>query len=164
MDALNHLRLGKPAIATGNHVFAAHQARIAHDAVSHQLGMFHGDGVVADYSWNKDLARGQFLVLPDPPFMFVPNISCFDGISACPHLQNQIDDFFERCIRDMRHVPTAEAHVISYALFRDSRKRVVQRLNAQIGPLTIFFGTLLNQMIVHVGQDCIVHLEKQPAS
>src|ERR1700733_7337210 len=93
--------------------------------------------------------------------MFVPYIRCFDGIGSSPHLENQIHDFFQRRIGHMRHVPAAEAHVISNAVLRDSRERVVQRLNAQIGPLAIFLRTLLNQVIVHVGQHCIVYLEQQ---
>src|ERR1700722_15128522 len=93
--------------------------------------------------------------------MFVPNIGGFDGIGSGFYLENQIHDFFERGIGHMRHVPAAEAHMISNAVLRDSSERVVQRLDAQISPLTIFLGTLLNQMIVHVGQHCIVDLEQQ---
>ena len=38
---------------------------------------------------------------------------------------------------------------------------VVQGLDSQVGPLTIFLRTLLYQMIVHVGEHRVVHLQKQ---
>ena len=61
----------------------------------------------------------------------------------------------------MWDVPAAKADVIPDAVLWDSSEGVVQRVDAQIGPLAIFLWTLLNQMIVHVGEHRIVHLEKQ---
>ena len=63
----------------------------------------------------------------------------------------------------MRNMPAAEADVVSNAILRDSGERVVQRLYPEIGPLAIFGRALLYQMVIHIGQHRIVHLEEHTA-
>src|SRR5665213_725733 len=93
--------------------------------------------------------------------MFVPRISCLDRISSCSYLQDEADDVFERGVRQMRYVPASETHVIPNAILGDSTQCVIQGVHAQLSPFTVAFRTLLNQMIVHVCEYCVIHLKKQ---
>src|SRR5580704_5985665 len=91
----------------------------------------------------------------------MPRIGGFDRISAGAHLDDQIDDLFERRIRQMRDMPTAEAHVIADAVLGNTAERMIERVDSELRPLAIAFGAPLNQMIVHVGEYSVVHLKKQ---
>ena len=53
--------------------------------------------------------------------MFVPDVRRLDRISPGAHFENQIDDFFQRRVGDVRHVPAAEAYVIPNAVFGNPR-------------------------------------------
>src|SRR5580658_3617951 len=91
----------------------------------------------------------------------MPRISGFDGISAGAHLYDQIGDIFERRVGHMRNMPASEAHVIADAVLGNAAERVIERIDSELRPLTIAFGTLLYQVIVHVGKYGVVHLKKQ---
>src|SRR5579862_1523796 len=58
----------------------------------------------------------------------------------------------------MRNMPTAEADVVSNSVFGDALQGVIESLNAETGPLAVFFRTLLDIVIVHVGEHSVVYL------
>ncbi len=58
-------------------------------------------------------------------------------------------------------MPAAEAEVVADAVFRDAFQGVVERVDAQLGPLAVALGAPANQGVVHVGQDGVVHLQQQ---
>src|ERR1035438_4685607 len=91
----------------------------------------------------------------------MPWISGFDGVGSGAYLHDQIGDVFECRIRKMRNMPTSEAHVIADAVLRNAAERVIERIHSELRPLTIALGTLLDKMIVHVGEHGVVYLEEQ---
>ena len=62
----------------------------------------------------------------------------------------------------MRNVPTAEANVIANTIFGNPTQRVIQGIHAQLRLLPVSFRTLLDPLVIHVGEDSVVDLEKQP--
>src|SRR5579862_5771399 len=58
----------------------------------------------------------------------------------------------------MRNMPTAEANVVANSVFGDALKSMIEGLNAQAGPLAVLFRTLLDIVIVHVGEHSVVYL------
>ena len=105
--------------------------------VGDQPRMLDRRGVVRDDARDQDLARRQLHLLPHAPFVLVAHIGGLDRIGAGLHLQDQVDDVLERRVGDVRHVPAAEADVIADAVLRDAFERVVERLDAQLGPFAI---------------------------
>jgi len=61
----------------------------------------------------------------------------------------------------MRNMPASETHVIAHPVLGNVPERVIERIHAKLRPLAIGLGTLLNQVVVHVGEHGVIHLEKQ---
>ncbi len=51
--------------------------------------------------------------------------------------------------------------MIANPLLRDSAQGVIERLDAQLGPLPILLRALLHQVVVHVGEHRIVYLHDE---
>src|SRR5262249_24994144 len=92
VDTTDEGALGKAAIRTGKHIFAAYHARIELNAPGHQLRVLHNVRGVTDHAWNEHLAVPQLDSFPDLPLMRVSRIRSLNGITARPYLQNEVDD------------------------------------------------------------------------
>ncbi len=68
------------AVGCGDDVLASDQVGEADDAVGDQLGMLDDVGGVADDARKEDLAVGQLDVLPDLPFVLVPDIARLERV------------------------------------------------------------------------------------
>ena len=109
----------------------------ADDAVGDQARVLDGDDVVRDHAGDQDPVVRQLPLLPHAPFVLVARIRRLDRVGAGLHLQHDVDDVLERRVRDVRHVPAAEAHVIADAVLGDAFERVVERLDAQLRPFAV---------------------------
>ena len=152
--------LREAAIGAGDHVLAADQPGEAHDAVGDQAGC----STVVRW-W---VITPGIRILPSGSLLpSQTRHSCsWRGFAAStsrrrPDLEDQVDQLLHRRVGDVWHVPAAEADVITDPLLRDAFQGVVERLDAQLRPLTIVFGARLNQVVVHVGEHRIVDLHDQ---
>ena len=84
------------AIRTGNNVLAAGNRSVVQDSVSDELLVFDKVDGMADDTWHQHLAGRQIRLLPDAPLVLVSDIAGLEGIGLRPHLEDQIDDVFER--------------------------------------------------------------------
>ena len=121
----------KPAIGTGNDVFAADNIGIAHDPICHHLRMLDDVRRVADDARNKQFAFRQLDVLPHAPFVLVAHVARFDRISAGVRAQHQIDDVLQRNVGGVRAVPASPANVKADAVLRQTAQRMIERLHAR---------------------------------
>jgi hypothetical protein len=96
---------------------------------------------------------------PDAPFVLVARVGRLNRVGAGPHFQNKVHNRLERRVGSMGHMPAPKADVIADAVFRNAGQRMVQRFDAQLGPFAVAFRTLLGQVIEHVGQHGVIHLQ-----
>src|ERR1017187_2552190 len=151
MNSLDDFRLGKAAIGSGDHIFASDEICKADDAVGDETRMLDYDRVVGNDAGDKNFSAGQPSVAPDAPLVLVARICCFDGIRSRSYAENQISEFFERSIRKVGHMPTAEAYVVTDTIFRDSSERMVEGIDTQLSPLPVAMRAGLDEFVVHVG-------------
>src|SRR5271165_1715415 len=101
------------AIRTGNDVLAPRDAGEIEDAVGDDLGMLDNVGGVADDTWDQDFAFGQLDIPPDLPLVLVTDIAGLDRERPGPHLQQNVDDRFQRQVGGVRSVPASPADMIA---------------------------------------------------
>src|SRR5579864_3038692 len=142
MYALDTGVLRKPTIRSGDHVFASNQFCVTNDPIGDQTWVLDRCQMVRHDSRNQDLARRQPTALPDAPLVLVPRIGGFDRIRSGANLHDEIDDLLQWSIRDVRHMPTAEAHVIAHAILRNALQRMIERLHSKARPLAVSLRTL----------------------
>ena len=84
------------AIGAGQHVLAADQLGVAHQALGDQIGMLDEVGAVADDARDQGGAFRQFHLLEDPPLVLMARVRGLDRIAPGAHPEDQIDDVPER--------------------------------------------------------------------
>ena len=91
--------------------------------------------------------------------MFMARIGSLELIGADVHLQHEIDDVLHRHVEGVRSVPAAPADVIARTLRRDAFERVIERVDAQLGPVAVLgMGHRRHHFLVHVRQEGVVDL------
>src|ERR1700759_36127 len=71
MHAAVERPLSKAAVGPGNDILAPDELGVADDAFAHELRVLDHIGGMADDTRHQDLARRQFDVLPDAPFVLM---------------------------------------------------------------------------------------------
>ena len=79
---------------------------------------------------NNDVPRLENLTLSQRAHTFLRDEILSNRLPPGTDLQDKLDNFFKRCIRDMRHVPTAETHVVAHAVLRNTVQGVVEGIDA----------------------------------
>src|SRR5438093_1538956 len=119
------------------HILACKKPCIAEDALGHQFGVLDYIGRVADDTWDKHLARRKLHVLPHLPFVRMARIGAFDHIGTHIHLKDEVNDILEWNVGGVRPRPASPTDVITHALSRQARNRVVEHLQVHGRPFTV---------------------------
>src|ERR1700722_15742159 len=149
-------RLGEAAVRAADDVLPAEDPGEALQPLGDQARVLDRGRVMGNDAGDEDLAVRQLGTLPDLPLPLVPRVRCLDGVRARVHLQDQVDDGLQRRVRDVRDVPAAEADVIADPGRGDTGERVVQRVHPQLRPAAVGALVLLDEVVVHVGEDGVV--------
>ena len=162
VDALDALVLGEAAVRAGDDVLAPDQCSEPHDPVGDQARVLDRGDVVSDDAGDQDLPVPELRRLPDAPLVLVARVGRLDRVRAGLHLQDQVDQLLQRRVGDVRHVPASEADVVAHPVLRDPLQRVVESVDPKLAPSSVVLGTGLHQVVVHVRQHGVVHLDQQP--
>jgi len=81
---------------------------------------------VRDNAGNKNLAVGQFYILPHLPFVLVPRVGRLERIGLRPNFEDEVNDRFEGDVCRVRSVPAAPAHMIADPVLGNATERMVE--------------------------------------
>src|SRR5262249_56196440 len=84
---------------------------------------------MTDHSGNGDLGLRQFYCLPHAPFVLMADMACLDRVGLRANGEHEVDDVGERDVSRVRPVPAAPTDVVTNAIFGQSTKRVIERIN-----------------------------------
>ena len=107
------------------------------------------------------LPSGSLTFFPHSPFVLVAHVRRLDRVGAGVDAQDEVDDVLQRRVGDVRGVPAAVAEVVADAVLGDAAQGVVERLDAQLGPLAIGLRALRHEVVVGVGEHGVVDLEDE---
>src|SRR5205823_5294241 len=124
------------------------QVAESHNALRDQLRMFYDVGGMTDNTRDEYLAWREFYPFPHAPLVFVSRIGGLDQVGARAYVQKQTDDILERQIRRVRSVPSAPADMVAHALLWNVRERMVERLDARRGELSVSLS--IGRRIFHI--------------
>src|SRR5207249_2059249 len=93
-----------PAVRACNDVFAAYQASVEDNAISHPFWTFNDVTGVTDHTWNQDLPFRQFDFLPKLPFMLVPRIRRLDCLCVPEKFLIRINPKIRFCAAPWPHL------------------------------------------------------------
>src|SRR5262249_7366328 len=124
-------------IGPGDNVLLAHDLRETYDALGYQLRMLDEVAGVAHDPRDERRAVGQLYVLPDLPLVLVAGVGRLHRVGRDGHPEHDVGDVLERDVVLMGPMVAAPADVQADALDGNLTKRMIQRLDAQLGELTV---------------------------
>ena len=113
------------------------ELRDAHEALGDEFGMLDDVGVMGDDAGDQHASLGQADVLPQRPLVLVARVGLLDQVVAGGDLEYEIDDVGERRVEGVGTVPAAPADVVAHPFAGQPAKRVVERLDPQLGPAAV---------------------------
>ena len=93
------------AIGSSDDILPPNDARIAKQAIGHKLRMFDNVRGMTDDARHQHFPRRQFDVLPNAPFMFVPDIARLKRITLRIDAQDMSDDIGKWNVMGMCAMP-----------------------------------------------------------
>ena len=119
---------------------------------------------MAHHAGNQDLAIGHLDVAKHLPLVLMAHVAGLDRIALRLHLEQKINNIFERHVAIVRPMPAAPADVETNAVFGNSLERVVHGLDLESGPLAVACHVAAEREppVVNINQRRIVDLDDEP--
>jgi hypothetical protein len=164
VDAVDEGALGEAAVGSGQHVLAPHDVGQPDEALGDEVGVLDDVGVVGDDTRDELLALRKRHVLPHPPLVLVAGVGLLHGVVAGVDLEDEPDGVAQRRVVGMGPVPAAPADVVADPLLGQAAQRVVERVDAELGPAAVVVVGLpaRQHRVPLVHEDGVVDLEQEP--